>query len=83
MNDHSEFYNDDLSDDATSQVVQVACIGKRSNGATLTFGSTFINGVPLDKKIQTEQIVELGPEIVTIKNWEILEFYRIATSISI
>ena len=62
-----------LTEEAAAWVVHVASLAKRSKGATQSVGGTVIDGVLLDE-IQTEQIVELGPQLVAMKAWDALGF---------
>lgn len=62
-----------LTDEAAAWVVHVASLAKRSKGATQTVGGTVIDGVLLDE-IQTQQVVELGPQLVAMQAWEALDF---------
>jgi transposase len=62
-----------LTEATAAWVVHVASLAKRSKGATQSVGGTVIDGVLLDE-IQTEQIVELGPQLVAMKAWDALGF---------
>lgn len=67
------WFDDDLTDDAATWIVHVASLAKRSKGATQSICAIVIDGVLLDE-IQTEQIVELGPQLVAMKGWDALGF---------
>ena len=62
-----------LTEETAAWVVHVAKLAKRSKGATGPVGGTVIDGVLLDE-IQTENIVELGPQLVAMKAWDALDF---------
>ena len=62
-----------LTEETAAWVVHVASLAKRSKGATRSVVGTVIDGVLLDE-IQTEQIVELGPQLVAMKAWDALGF---------
>ena len=62
-----------LAQETAAWVVHVASLAKRSKGATRAVGGTVIDGVLLDE-IQTEQVVELGPQLVAMKAWDALGF---------
>ena len=65
--------DDSFTEEAAAWVAYVASLAKRSKGATLTVSQTVIDGVLLDE-IQTEHIVELGPQLVAMKAWDELGF---------
>ena len=73
INGHSGLLDVALTEDAAAWVVHVASLAKRSKGATQTVGGTVIDGVLLDE-IQTEQVVQLGPQLVAMKAWDALGF---------
>lgn len=62
-----------LSTETAAWVAEIASLAKRSKGATRSVGGTVIDGVLLDE-IQTEQVVELGPQLVAMKAWDALDF---------
>lgn len=62
-----------LNEETAAWVVHVASLAKRSKGATRAIVGTVIDGVLLDE-IQTEQVVELGPQLVAMKAWDALGF---------
>jgi transposase len=62
-----------LSTETAAWVAEIASLAKRSKGATRDVSGTVIDGVLLDE-IQTEQIVELGPQLVAMKAWDALDF---------
>jgi transposase len=68
-----ELLDDSLSTEAAAWVAKVASLAKHSKGATRSVSSTVIDGVLLDE-IQTEQVVELGPQLVAMKAWDMLDF---------
>ena len=73
INGHSGLLDVALTEDAAAWVVHVASLAKRSKGATQSVGGTVIDGVLLDE-IQTEQVVQLGPQLVAMKAWDALGF---------
>lgn len=64
---------DEFTTEIIAWVVRVASLAKRSKGATQAIGGSVIDGVLLDE-IQTENIVELGPQLVAMKAWDALGF---------
>ena len=62
-----------FSTETAAWVAEIASLAKRSKGATRSVSGTVINGVLLDE-IQTEQVVELGPQLVAMKAWDALDF---------
>lgn len=62
-----------LSTETAAWVAEIASLAKRSKGATRDVSGTIIDGVLLDE-IQTEQVVELGPQLVAMKAWDALDF---------
>ena len=68
MNGQADGLDGAISTDAAAWVVHVASLAKRSKGATQS-----IDGVLLDE-IQTEQVVELGPQLVAMKAQDALGF---------
>ncbi len=62
-----------LTEETAAWVVHVASLSKRSKGATQSIGGTVVDGVLLDE-IQTEYVVELGPQLVAMKAWDALGF---------
>lgn len=62
-----------LTAEAASWVDHITKLAKRSKGATAPVRGTVIDGVLLDE-METEEIVELGPQLVAMKAWEALDF---------
>jgi hypothetical protein len=69
INGQTEWLDDGLSEETAAWVVHVASLAKRSKGAIQAVSRTVIDGVLLDE-IQTEQVVELGPQLVAMKAWD-------------
>jgi len=66
------FEEQDLSAEAASWVARILQLARRSRGGNEVVKSTTIDGVMLDE-IQTQNGVQLGPELVALKAWEALE----------
>ena len=62
-----------LTAEAASWVDRITKLAKRSRGATEPVGKTFADGVLLDE-IETDHVVELGPQLVAMRAWEALDF---------
>lgn len=73
INGQDDWSDETISADAAAWVVHVASLAKRSKGATQAVGGIVIDGVLLDE-IQTQQVVELGPQLVAMKAWDALGF---------
>jgi transposase len=73
INCQDNWLDETISAEAAAWVVHVASLAKRSKGATQSVGGIVIDGVLLDE-IQTEQVVELGPQLVAMKAWDALGF---------
>ena len=73
INGQTEWLDEALTEDTAAWIVHVAALAKRSKGATQVVSGTVIDGVLLDE-IQTEQVVELGPQLVAMKAWDELGF---------
>lgn len=73
INGQTELLVEPLSTEISAWVAEIANLAKRSKGATRDVSGTVIDGVLLDE-IQTEQIVELGPQLVAMKAWDALDF---------
>lgn len=73
INGQDDWLDETISADAAAWVVHVASLAKRSKGATQSVGGSVIDGVLLDE-IQTQQVVELGPQLVAMKAWDALGF---------
>ena len=73
MNGQAGLLDAALTAEAAAWVAHVAKLAKRSKGATKAIGGTVLDGVLLDD-METEQIVELGPELVAMKAWDALDF---------
>lgn len=66
------FEEQDLSAEAASWVARILQLARRSRGGNEVVKSTTIDGVMPDE-IQTQNGVQLGPELVALKAWEALE----------
>ncbi len=62
----------ELSAEAASWVAKILQLARRSKGGNQMVKNTSIDGVMLDQ-IQTQEVVQLGPELVACKAWEALE----------
>jgi len=62
-----------LSDEATPWVDRIVQLASRSKGATRLVSNKTIDGVLIDQ-VETENVVQLGPQLVAIKAWEELGF---------
>ena len=60
-----------LSEDATSWVARILQLARRSKGSNQAVESHRVDGVLLDD-IQTQDVVQLGPQLVALKAWEAL-----------
>jgi len=66
-----DWFEPDLSTDATVWVVRIVALAGRSKGGRKAVASAVADGVLLDK-IETTDVVQLGPELVAMKAWEAL-----------
>jgi len=73
INGQAGLLDESLSTETAAWVAGIASLAKRSKGATRSVSGTVIDGVLLDE-IQTEQVVELGPQLVAMKAWDALDF---------
>jgi transposase len=73
LNGHTGLLDETFTAETVAWVVHVASLAKRSKGATTPVVGTVIDGVLLDE-IETEQSVELGPQLVAMKAWDALGF---------
>jgi transposase len=65
---HDWFETEELSEDGSTLVARIVQIAQRSKSA-IPIEDGIIDGVVLDQ-IETENIVELGPQLVAAKAWE-------------
>ncbi len=73
INGQAGLLGESLSTETAAWVAEIASLAKRSKGATRSVSGSVIDGVLLDE-IQTEQIVELGPQLAAMKAWDALDF---------
>jgi len=73
MNGQAGLLDGALTAESAAWVARVAKLAKRSKGATKAIGGTVLDGVLLDD-METEQVVELGPQLVAMKAWDALDF---------
>ena len=62
---------DALSQDASSWVARIVQVARRSRGGNTEVRSETADGVLLDQ-IETQNVVQLGPQLVAMKAWEAL-----------
>jgi transposase len=62
---------EELSQDAASWVAKILQLARKSKGANTVVEATTVDGVLLDE-IQTQNVVQLGPQLVAMKAWESL-----------
>jgi len=60
-----------LSDEATTWVARIVQLARRSKGGNEAVQSHRVDGVLLDE-IQTQDVVQLGPQLVALKAWDAL-----------
>lgn len=65
------WFEPDLSADATAWVARIVALAGRSKGGRQGVAAAVVDGVLLDK-IETTDVVQLGPELVAMKAWEAL-----------
>jgi len=63
--------NDTLSQDASSWVARIVQLARSSKGGNAVVEAATVDGVLLDE-IQTQNVVQLGPQLVAMKAWEAL-----------
>lgn len=68
----SDWLESDLSEEATTWVARILQLARRSKGGNEKVESGRVDGVLLDK-VQTQDVVQLGPQLVALKAWEALE----------
>ena len=73
INGQADLLDGALTDETAAWVDHVAKLSKRSGGATEPVGKAFADGVLLDG-IETDNVVELGPQLVAMKAWDELGF---------
>jgi transposase len=73
INGHTGLLDETFTAETVAWVVHVASLAKRSKGATTPVVGTVIDGILLDE-IETEQSVQLGPQLVAMKAWDALGF---------
>lgn len=71
-----DFYSAELSAEASAWVTKILKIISRSNYSSTQVESEVIDGVLVDK-VTSEDIVELGPELVAMHAWDKLNFSSI------
>jgi transposase len=77
-----EFSSNELSAEASAWVTRILKIASRSNYASFKVDSEVIDGVLVDK-VSSENIVELGPELVAMQAWDALNFSDILRNVGI
>jgi transposase len=70
---HPDWFEGELSEDAVAWVARVVRLAGRSKGACVAVESARVDGVVLDG-IETDNVVQLGPELVALQAWEELGF---------
>ena len=70
------FSSNELSAEASAWVTRILKIASRSKYASSQIDSEVIDGVLVDK-VTSEDIVELGPELVAMQAWDALSFSSI------
>jgi hypothetical protein len=68
-----DLFESELSEEATAWVARIVALAGRSRGASTVVKSTCLDGVLLDE-IETENVVQLGPQLVALKAWDELGF---------
>ena len=64
-----DWFEPNLSVDAAAWVTRIVALAGRSRGGRQGVANATVDGVLLDK-IETTDVVELGPELVALKAWE-------------
>lgn len=64
-------FDEPLSETATSWVARILQLARRSKGRNKAVESDSVDGVLLDR-IETQNVVQLGPQLVALKAWEAL-----------
>jgi transposase len=67
----TDWFEPDLSVDAAAWVTRIVALAGRSKGGRQNVANAVVDGVLLDK-VETAEVVELGPELVALKAWEAL-----------
>jgi NAD-specific glutamate dehydrogenase len=60
-----------LSQDASTWVARIVQLARNSKGGNAVVEAATVDGVLLDK-IETQNVVQLGPQLVAMKAWEAL-----------
>jgi len=68
-----DWFEPDLSTDAAAWVTRIVALAGRSKSARQAVGGEALDGVLLDK-IETTDVVQIGPQLVALKAWEQLGF---------
>jgi len=68
-----DWFEPELSSEAVEWVTRIVQLAGRSKGARKEVGRSVVDGVLLDA-IETEDVVQLGPQLVAMKAWEALGF---------
>jgi transposase len=68
-----DLFESELSEEAAAWVARIVPLAGRSKGASVSVKNTCIDGVLLDE-IETENVVQLGPQLVALKAWDALGF---------
>jgi len=63
--------NEALSQDASSWVARIVQLARNSKGGNAAVEAATVDGVLLDQ-IETQNVVQLGPQLVAMKAWEAL-----------
>lgn len=66
------FEEEELSAEAASWVARILKLARCSKGGNEAVKGTSVDGVMLDQ-VQTQNVVQLGPELVALKAWEALK----------
>jgi len=68
-----DWFEPELSSEAVEWVTRIVQLAGRSKGGRKEVGRSVVDGVLLDA-IETEDVVQLGPQLVAMKAWEALGF---------
>ena len=68
-----DLFQSELSEEAAAWVARIVPLAGRSKGAYTPVKNTSTDGVLLDE-IETENVVQLGPQLLALKAWEDLGF---------
>jgi len=68
-----DWFEPELSADAAAWVTRIVALAGRSKGGRQSVAGATVDGVLLDK-IETTDVVELGPQLVALEAWDALGF---------